>query len=527
MASNYGGFNSVNLGPPAKPMGVAQTLWKPTEQDLASPLLATSWKLDSDLKGATVQLRQGVQFQDNFGEMTADDVAWSFNDANPGVTPTSVTDGSGTWAGFLGPNKLTVVDKYTVHIAWQAFDPRWQVWFFGQDGLGAAVLSHQAFEQKGKDWNLNHIVGTGPFQLTAWSRGDHYTFQKFDGYWGPDKAQVQQITQKSVPEAAVRIAELKSGAADIADLDLRYIPDMLKGGFKDVGSGAGRMQSIWFAGNLWEATSTVTGQPLQRLTYNNPIPWIGDPFNPTFGNPPNGMTSMERARLVRTALSLAIDRQQIVKVVNGGLGFATYLPYWNPQNPHWQSKWEYPYDPAKAKQLLAEAGYPNGFSIPLFAWPQGNAFAGMGDAVAGFWQKIGLDVSVLHYQYPVFRPSLVGRTDTTPWTDVGPLEAYTGTPWDWPRGIQCSSLTRGGKSEGAEAPQCSQYYKEMSAEPDLQKRIDMSNQFADWMYHWALGISVDAVPGLEVYNPNSIASWKMDRGVRQPYNTPQNIVPVS
>jgi len=240
------------------------------------------------------------------------------------------------------------------------------------------------------------------------------------------------------------------------------------------------------------------------------------------------MDDMEQARLVRTALAMAIDRELLNDAVLSGLGWPVYIPYHNPKDPHWQSKWEFEYDPQEAERLLDQAGYPrkaNGvrFEMPLFAWPSGTEFGDLGDAVGTFWQDIGVKVDVQHYEYSVFRPGIVAREHFEPWTDVGPLDAYSGTPWDWPRGVQPSTLSRGGKGHGVEAAIFAETYRKMSAETDLQKRIEMSNALADWTRQWVLGIGLVASPSLVVYNPNSIADWDMEPGVRAAFNSPENI----
>lgn len=175
---NWSGFNAGNLCCAAKALSVVETLFKPVGTNIAYNLLAESFEFDSDMTYVDVKLRQGIEFHKGFGPLTAEDVAWSTNDTNPNLSnelgsgQTSVTDGSGTWAGFLGSNPSEALDDSTVRIRWENFDPRWDTLFFGQDGLGADIVSKKAFEEMGKDWNNDNIVGTGPFEFTNWIRGD-------------------------------------------------------------------------------------------------------------------------------------------------------------------------------------------------------------------------------------------------------------------------------------------------------------------------------------------------------------------
>jgi ABC-type transport system substrate-binding protein len=536
-----GGFNAVNLCCGGKALGVIETLFRPThEKGTETPLLAASWRLDdknSPPKFVEVTLRKGVAFHKGFGELTADDLVWSVNDTNAntsaqyGSGSVSVTDGSGEWAGFLGKTPAEKIDAYTAKIYWTTFDPRWTTWFFGQDGLGAGVVSKKAFDEKGRAWNLDNLVGTGPFEVAEWKRGESTLVRAVSNHWRKT-AQVQSIKRVTVPDETVRLAMLQTGEADIGDVSQKNIPEVQLFGMVAKGSGTAQMLTIMFAGNLWEDKHPTTGDKLEILTYGADQPWLGNPRTPNDPNNPKDMSDMEQARLVRQALSLAIDRDLVNKAVLSSLGWPVYIPYFDINNANWNSKWKVPFDPKKAEELLDQAGFPRGkdgvrFKMPFYAWNNPGPlphFADTGDVVAQMWQKIGVDVAVLHYEYAVFRPSLVARSATIPWVDTGPLENFSTTPWDWPRGGQMSALTRGGKSHGIEISEATQNYLAVGLEPDVAKRIALNNQFADFLYKWMPGIGVVAAPSLIVYNPTAIKDWPMELGLRSTYNTPENII---
>ncbi len=531
---NWSGFNAGNLCCGAKALSVVETLFKPVGTNIAENLLAESFEFDSDLTYVDVKVRQGVEFHKGFGSLTAEDIAWSTNDTNPNLSnelgsgQTSVTDGSGTWAGFLGANPSEAIDDQTVRIRWENFDPRWDTWFFGQDGLGAGIVSKRAFEEMGKDWNNDNIVGTGPFEFTNWVRGDRTEYTALSEHWRA-VPEIAKITRVSVPDESVRIVMLQNGEADIAEIGTSNIPTVERFGMVRNGSGTARMVTVMFAGNLWETNHPTTGDPLEIVTYTHDLPWLGNPHKPDDGNNPAGMDDMEQARLVRQALAMAIDRQLINEAVIGGVGWPVEIPYFDINHPDWeQDRWGVGYDPAMAEALLDQAGFPRGgngtrFKIAMFAWPVGHFFGDIGDAVAQFWEEVGVDVDVLHYEYTVFRPTLVGRSATQAWTDTGPLENFATTPWDFPRGIQMSAIARGGKSHGIEIPEATANYKNVSAEPDRAARINLNKDFADFLRHWMPGFGVVAVPSLIVYNPNAIGSWDMEPGLRQAINSPEKI----
>ena len=531
---NWSGFNAGNLCCASKALSVVETLFKPIGTNIAENLLAESFEFDPDLTYVDVKLRQGVTFHKNFGPLTAEDVAWSTNDTNPNLSSTlgsgqtSVTDGSGTWAGFLGSNPSEALDDQTVRIRWENFDPRWDTWFFGQDGLGAGIVSKRAFDEMGKDWNNDNIVGTGPFEFTNWIRGDRTEYTALSEHWRA-VPEISKITRVSVPDESVRIVMLQNGEADIAEIGTSNIPTVERFGMVRNGSGTARMVTVMFAGNLWETNHPTTGDPLEIVTYTHDLPWLGNPHKPDDGNNPAGMDDMEQARLVRQALAVSIDRELINEAIIGGVGWPVEIPYFDINHPDWEGdRWGVGYDPAMAESLLDQAGFPRGsngtrFKIAMFAWPVGHFFGDIGDAVAQFWEEVGVDVDVLHYEYTVFRPTLVGRSATQAWTDTGPLENFATTPWDFPRGIQMSAIARGGKSHGIEIPEATTNYKNVSAEPDRAARIDLNKGFADFLRHWMPGFGVVAVPSLIVYNPNAIGSWDMEPGLRQAINSPEKI----
>ena len=531
------GFNAGNLCCGAKMMSVVETLFKPTHAGgPATPLLAETWELDSTNsppKYVDVTIESGIMFHGGYGELTADDLVWNINDTNPNLSETlgtgniSITDGSGTWAGFLGANATEKTGDYSVRINWESFDPRWDTWFFGQDGLGAGIVSKNAYDTEGEEWNQDQLIGTGPFEMTSWQRGDRAVFTAVDNHWR-QTPEVTSITRIAVPDETVRLAQLATGDADIADVSISNVSEAQRIGMTAKGSGAARMVTMMFAGNLWETNHPTSGEELDIVTYTHDLPWLGNPHKPADSNNPAGMDDMEQARLVRQALAMSIDRDLINEAALSGLGWPVYIPYFDINNPNWDDKWKIEYDPDGAEALLDQAGFPRDssgkrFSMPMFAWPIGHFYGEIGDNVSIFWEEIGVSTDVLHYEYAVFRPTLVGRSATQAWTDTGPLENYASTPWDWPRGIQMSALARGGKSHGLENPESTANYQAVSGEATLEGRIDLNNGYADWMSEWLPGFGIVASPSLLVFNPNSISSWDMELGLRQTSNSPELI----
>ncbi len=498
-------------------------------------LLAESWELAADLSYVDVKVKQGIPWQGaghgDFGELTAEDVAYAYNDANPAYNPVSITDGGGFWSNLIGNQPVEVLDTYTNRFPFAQFDVRWASFYLTDEGLGAQVISKTVLDQMGEAWTKANPIGTGPYTVREWEAGGKVVLDRVENHWRKT-GEAETITFVHAPEEATRLSMMRTGEADAMEISVSQIPGMQRNGMKAAGTGGGIQMGVFFSGNLWETIHAGTGEPLPAAgTFVHDIQWIGNPFSPDDANNPEGIDDMEQARLVRWALGMAIDRDLVVETVLGGIGNAVHVEYFDPKDPNWQSKWEVPYDPAMANEYLDKAGFPRNdkgtrFAMALYTGPElggGLGISGeIADATAGFWNEVGIEVQVLKYAYAIFRPSVVGRTNTVPWlTSCG--EGRDGNPWDWPKGVQMSSRSRGGFSCGFETPFVAEQYGKAAANPDKQDRIRLMNEVADFLHMWALNPGVVSVPLSIVYNPNSIEDWPMRPSWRQPWNAPEYI----
>ena len=481
-------------------------------------MVAESWDLASDLSKLTVTLKQGVQFHGGFGELTAADVAWALNMGNPGFNPESATDGGSNWISFIGNQEVIAVDTYTVEIPIATFDPRWATFILGQSGLGLSITSKAAFDQNGESWVRDNVIGTGPFQVENYSRDDVLELAAVANHHR-QTPEISKYTVRAIPDDAVAEAALKTGTVDVSDVALRNMTALQKAGFQVIGAGAGSFHSISFSGNYWERTHYITGEDLgTNFTVRHALPWVGDPERPDFGNPPEGMTNMERARLVRTALSHAIDRELISEVLFAGAAWPNYVYGADINNPNWQDKWSTEYNPELAGELLDQAGYPlvdgKRFEMPFFI-RIGRGDEEIGTAVVGMWREIGIDVQDWKAQYQTYRPNLIGRTATAPWIHSAGAESPQ-APWDWPvMGNSECSRGRGGFNIAIEIRELCQFFDDMSAEGDVAARNELRNANVEFLAHWMPVIGTVARPNVALVNPNKIASWDMPLSVRE------------
>jgi peptide/nickel transport system substrate-binding protein len=289
------------------------------EQDNLQPWLATSWDITPDGKTITLHFEQNVKFQDG---TDFDAAAVQYNlqadvDANL----------SGT-AFLTNVASYETPDKYTLVIHLTAVDSTFLLRI--AQGALALMASPTAMSKPATAENMAqlHSVGTGPFLFDSWERDTYVRYKKWDGYRKPGLPYLDAIEIRNTADLSVSIMSLQAGEINaVENIDPVDAEALANQGY------------VLYQPNLYFLHSIV----------------------PSGNNPDSPFAKLE----VRMALEYAIDKRTIAAGV--GMGYYEALnqlattkdPWYNPALPFRE------YDPAKAKQLLADAGYPNGFSTTL------------------------------------------------------------------------------------------------------------------------------------------------------------------
>lgn len=320
------GADAVRLDPPDMTDNVSETVLRHIMDGLVEfdeklnikPALATKWEVLDEGKTYKFYLREGVKFHDGTPFNAKAVVANFERILNGDLRRTSL------YKPYIA--SVEAAGEYVVlfHLK-NAFGA-----FLNHLAHGAGLIQSPAAIQKWGDQIGRHPVGTGPFVFKEWVPGDHITVVANKSYWG-GKPKVDEIVFRVVPEDATRVFQLEAGEADVAT----GIPP----------TDVARLQKS-------PALDVLVKDSLRVI-------YIG--MN-TRKAPLNNVK-------VRQAINYAINKDLIVKEVLGGLGRVSDSPL-APLTTGYYSTGGYPYNPAKAKQLLAEAGYPNGFSIKLWT-PRG------------------------------------------------------------------------------------------------------------------------------------------------------------
>jgi len=519
------GLNSQ--GAPDGPWGIAEGFFQPAGpvgSDIVSPVLAETWEVASDNSSVTVTLKKGVQFHWGFGEMTADDIVWSLTDL---MAPESTHNQAGDYAAIVEPPVR--IDDYTVRIPFKQYTVVWNQAYFNTFAGTNGTYSKKAFDEKGRDWMLENLVATGPYKLISFEPQATVRLESFaDHHTRP--APMKNLVINEVPEESTRLAMLRTGQADIVDVSLKNIKPMLEEGFKMSDSGKAAQEGVFFGGNYWEKNdhncskgqSSVScpdievGTPMMvevdRPGYqpDEAHPWIGE-----YGNE----ESMERARKVRTAMSLAIDKETINEVIMDGLGWPVQVNGFSIKDSNWDDKWNIEYDPDEAVRLLEEAGYPiksRGirFEVDMYVTPHvGGATGTAGEiqaAIGAMWDKLGIRTSLNRAGYTVWRPTVVDRSEDNPFLSAcGGTDARDSVPFDFPKGVVFTTLSRGGFSCAMEVPFVLENYLKTSVESDRAVRVQNNIELLEYYRHWRLNSGVVAAPEPLVWNPKVIKSWEM------------------
>jgi peptide/nickel transport system substrate-binding protein len=344
--------------------------------------LAESWRLLDNPLRLEVQLRKGIMFPAKPGvmearELVADDVVYSFERMNK--SPKKVP----TYFDHIMDVKAT--GKHSVVFNFNGYNAEWDYrWGWGYN---SSIVPREVTEANAKDWkNAN---GTGPYMLTNYVQGNALTFTKNDAYWdsetiGGTKYKLpfaDTITYRYIKDESTAITALRTGKLDI-------------------------MESV-----RWSA--------VQELKKNAPkIHWNRSiSNNASYINLRVDQKPFDDVR-VRRALNMAVNKTEIVKTYYGGnaelLGFPmhpSWVGYYEPLADMPESVRElYAYNPAKAKTLLTEAGYPNGFSFKT----QTGAHSLDHDLlaqVAAYLAKVGVTMEIQILEYPAYLSAMTTRTN--------------------------------------------------------------------------------------------------------------------
>jgi len=335
------------------------------------PALAESWEISDDNLAFTFHLREGVTFHDGT-PFNADAVKFSFD--RQFVESHPYFD-LGPWKywGYMGMSdivdKIVVVDDYTVRFELKKVEAP----FLANLAMDfAAIVSPTAVEKFGEDFK-NNPVGTGPFKFVEWVKDDRIVVERNEDYWRRT-AYLDRLILRVIPDATARYLALQSGEVDVIDFP--------------------------------------SPEDIEAMEQNPEIELIQQPgLNVGYIAMNNDRKPFDNV-LVRRAMNHAINKQDIIDAVFGSAGEVA-------KNPIPPTMWsynddieDYDYNPERARELLAEAGYPDGFKTDLWAMPVSRPYFPDGRTVAEIAQanlaEIGVTAEIVSFDWGTY----LDRTDS-------------------------------------------------------------------------------------------------------------------
>jgi peptide/nickel transport system substrate-binding protein len=325
------------------------------------PVLATSWSY-ADPKTVVVKLRQGVKFSDG-EDFNADAVKFTFDriiGSEGAKFPVHST--------FSSVASVQVVDPYTVEFHLNRVDP---LLVRKLTSYQSGIVPPQYMQSKGEKYFQTHPVGTGPYLMTDYKEGSSVTLQANPNYWG-GAPRIQKVVFQFLPDPTSRVSAVEAGSVDLAQMIPPSQVDAIKA-LPNYTVGVAKTFTVYFV----------------RIDVAHP------PLN---------------TAIARQAVNYAINKQEIInKILNGygGMVNAVTAPTTFGYDPQIAP---YPYDPAKAKQLLQQAGIKPGTELQFDYDGANGQFAEVAQAIADYLDAVGFNVKLQPEDFQTLYTDLVPKS---------------------------------------------------------------------------------------------------------------------
>jgi peptide/nickel transport system substrate-binding protein len=388
-------------------------LVKPMPDKLQAPSLAESWSTSKDSLTYEFALRDGARFH-NDEVVTAADVKFSF-ERYRGASHQLIKD-----------RVETIETPDARHVRFKLKKPWPDLLTFYSNASGAGWIVPKAYVEKvGDDGFLKHPIGAGPYKFVSFTPGIELVLEAFAGYWRRTPA-VKRLVMRSIPDESTRLAGLKTGEFDIA--------------YSIRGELADQLQKIPGLG-----IKSVVTQASNWIYF--PEQW--DPKSPWHD------------LRVRQAANLALDRE--------GMNQALLLGYCKTTNSIISDSFEYfwqpppaVYDPASARKMMADAGYPNGFDAGLFHCD--SSYSNIGEVAVNNFSEIGIRSKLQPIERAGFAAAFAGKQYKT-----GTLRAASGAFGNAATRL-ASFVVNGGSNVYGNYPDIDELFPQQAAELEVEKR---------------------------------------------------------
>ena len=348
------------------------------------PMLAKTWEVSDGFKKWTFELEQGVPWHFGFGEFTAADVAhtWALH-----VQP----DAFGNFKALWESGEPTIIDDYNIEFN---FDPPMVdgARLFSRLAGDLVIHSKAQWDAAGGDPSAydEQPTGTGSYQYGGRDVGSSEWYEKISGeHWNGENPDFQELEWIWAPEQFTRLSLLLAGEVQASDVAKDVWEDAFSRGMRVISSNNENNQSYGFF-------------PSYLSTGNE------------FFTGPNPFHDVK----VREAMNRAIDRDAILDAIYLGQASPLYVPVYAPFTEGWNDRWrddfrkDYGYDPDRAIELLAEAGYgENDIKLKILSTviPGNPEIPSLNETLAVMWEAIGIDTSIQDLDFGAWANIFLGH----------------------------------------------------------------------------------------------------------------------
>jgi peptide/nickel transport system substrate-binding protein len=433
-----------------------------------SPNLVQEWSVAPDNLTWTFKIRKGITFHKGYGEMTSEDVIWSIQ--RMGQEGSIAPRAGAIKKAWLNPDGwVKAIDDYTIEL--NTGIPSIDVLDNIKHPTTGLIISKKQIDELGEEETTKNCAGTGPWELVDTRASEFWKMSAVEDHWRktPEFAEMVLL---GIPEESTRVANFLAGKVDTFEMapDSKSAVEVLPG-IKWIQIKNSGETHIALGGNWY-----VPEKP--RIGYKPEWPWVssnGDVNSPEW----------EEARKVREAMAIAIDRETIVDTLLGGAGSPGVMFFWLGHHDRLDPDQKWEYDPERARQLLSEAGYPDGFSITVNVNIRGiPAETEACEAMATMWEEVGIRTRIT---------KLSVAAVTTPLMIERNYEALChGTGFHTEPAFVASIIwhSEGRISLGPEHPILDDFIDRANQEFDPEKRWGIQKEMGRWLFDNALNIGM-------------------------------------
>ena len=479
------------------------------QTDVEEPELASDWSVTPDGRVWTFNLRDDVPFYRNAKPtdmmFSAQDAVLAFNLLTGNLSDRSRSPG--LWHGRLGKDESAWIVENDHRLRIELPKIVLDLPFFVSEKWNTGIPSKAWWDiVGGEDGYMADPIGNGPWSYIELNLNVNVLHERVDNHWRKTP-EFHEFEIVFIKEAATRLAQLINGEVAIV-----AIPRNLRG--------------VAEAAGMVTARSTLPGyHPHLRIPFYQP-----ENYCPGGEKVPNGrecgptpgydVNDPMRNPKVRLALNYAIDREEINDVFFFGEGFplVDYFPPWREDfldewapypNKEGQTGreggWPYPYDPERAKELLVEAGWPDGFKTQLWFSSSSGTVPEQGDIVEtlkNYWEVIGIETELVPFDGSLTRRARGADVSNWSFFAAPSLDPICVAPSFWWRdqGVGYREWT-----------EISEYKHACDATADPAERIRLAQEFGTWWIENATSVPLLWIFGEGTYDPSIVSEYKVNQ----------------